>query len=121
MKKYILFAATKRDCSCRFWQQGDWRATSYVLYSDGVCYQTIEREDTPEKTKIFRMDAENFARLRTLLETQFDGTTADWGCDGTQWEMYHFAPSGRLLHRSGMGFVGHVPVLHEIEALLAIQ
>lgn len=86
MGKYILFAATERDCSCRSWQPGDWRATKYVLYSDGTCYRTMEYKERPPQTKVFRMDMEKFEKLRDLLETQFDGAQADWGCDGIQWE-----------------------------------
>lgn len=115
MGKYILFAATQRDCGCRFWQRGDWKTTKYVLYSDGTCYRTTECVDEPQQTRIFRMDAAKFEKLRDLLETQFDGVQADWGCDGIQWEMHHYGPTGRLLHSVGRGFVEHVPVLNEIK------
>lgn len=118
MKKYILFAAAKRDCSCCFRRQGDWRATKYVLYSDGVCYRTTEYVDEPDETRILHMDAAKFAQLKDLLEKQFDGVQGDWGCDGTQWEMYHYAPSGKLLHSSGRCFAEHIPVLKKIKERL---
>lgn len=118
MGKYILFAATERDCSCRSWQPGDWRATKYVLYSDGTCYRTMEYKERPPQTKVFRMDMEKFEKLRDLLETQFDGAQADWGCDGIQWEMHHYGPTGRLLHSAGRCFAEHIPVLKKIKELL---
>lgn len=118
MGKYILFAATKRDCGCRFWRPGDWCATKYVLYSDGTCYRIMEYVEKPQQTMIFRMDAEKLEQLRELLETQFDGVRIDRGCDGTQWEMHHYAAGGRCLYSTGRGFVEHVPVLNEIRGFL---
>ena len=118
MKKYILFAATKRDCGCRFWQPGDWRATKYVLYSDGTCYRTMEYTEQPPQTNVFKMDQEKFKKLRNLLETQFDEAQIDWGSDGVQWKMHRYGPTGRLLHSTQWGFVERVPVLNEIKELL---
>lgn len=118
MKKYILFAAEKRDCSCRFWQQGDWRATKYVIYSDGVCYRTMEYVDEPDQTRILRMDIAEFLRLQDLLKTKFDGVESDWGCDGIQWKMYHYAPGGKLLHGTDRCFAEHIPALKEIKEVL---
>ena len=113
-----MFAATKRDCSCRFWQPGDWCATKYVLYSDGICYRTMECVEQPQQTKVMRMDMETFEKLRDLLETQFDGVQADWGCEGIQWEMHHYGPTGRHLYSPGRCFAEHIPVLKEIKALV---
>lgn len=118
MGKYILFAATKIDCNCRCWQPGDWCATKYVLYSDGSCHQTMEYKDRPPQTKVLRMDRENFEKLRGLLQTQFDGVQANRGCDGIQWEMHHYGPTGRLLHSVSLCFAEHIPVLKEIKELL---
>lgn len=118
MGKYILLAATKRDGGCRCWHKGDWRATKYVLYSDGTCYRTMECVEEPPQTKIFRMNTVTFEKLRDLLKTQFDGVQADWGCDGVQWEMHHYAPGGRRLH-SIRGHIYGVPALEEIGELLA--
>lgn len=117
MGKYILFAATKRDGSCRSWHKGDWRATKYVLYSDGTCYRTMECVETPPDTEIFRMDAGKLERMKDLLENQFGRTEDRQACDATWWEMHYYAASGRHLH-SFRGYVNGVGVLEEIQTLL---
>ena len=118
MKKYILFAATKRDCGCRFWRPGDWCATKYVLYSDGTCYRTMEYTEQPPQTNVFKMDQEKFKKLKNLLETQFDEAQIDWGSDGVHWKMHRYGPTGRLLHSTQRGVVERVPTLNEIKELL---
>lgn len=118
MRRYILFAAAKNDFSCRIWRPGDLRETQYVLYSDGTCYRTKEYKERPPQTEVFRMDMEKFERLKELLETQFDGVQGDWGCDGIQWEMHHYGPTGRRLHSPGRCFAEYVPVLKEIKEIL---
>lgn len=136
MGKYILFAATERNCGMICRNCGEWLNTKYVVYSDGTCWTVSKYDEDPNHQSIlcsllseqayrkltwpktFRMDAVKFDKLKNLLETQFDGTQANRGCDGTQWEMHHYAASGRCLHSTGMGFVEHVPVLNEIKEIL---
>lgn len=117
MGKYIIFAATKRDCGCRFWHKGDWQATSYVLYSDGSCYRTQECVEEPPRSVKIWMDPKDFDKLKVLLAKDFDGTQSQWGSDGVQWEMHHYAPSGRHLH-GVRGFVQGIFVLEQIQVLL---
>lgn len=78
----------------------------------------MECVEAAERTTIFRMDAARFSQLQNLPETGFDGVEGDWGCDGTQWEMYHYAPSGKLLHSPGRCFAEQSPVLKKIKELL---
>lgn len=136
MKKYILFAATHLNCGMIRRNCGEWLNTKYVIYSDGTCWRVSKYDDDPKRQSIlaqllpnqeyqkigqpktFRMDEIKFDRLKTLLETQFDGVEGNRGCDGTQWEMHHYAPSGRCLHSTRQGFVERVPVLNEIKELL---
>lgn len=136
MKKYILFAATHLNCGMIRRNCGEWLNTKYIIYSDGTCWCASEYDADPKgrsilaqllpeqeyqkigQPKTIRMDERKFDRLKTLLETQFDGVEGDRGCDGTQWEMYHYAPGGRLLHSSGRCFAEHIPVLKEIKELL---
>ena len=136
MKKYILFAATKLNCGMICRNCGEWLNTKYVIYSDGTCWRVSKYDDDRKRRSIlaqllpkqaylkidqpktFRIDEIKFDRLKALLETQFDGVEGDWGCDGTQWEMYHYAPSGKLLHSPGRCFAEHIPVLKEIKEIL---
>lgn len=118
MRKHILFAATERDCNCRFRSKGNWCATSYVLYSDGTCCRMTERDYMPTKIVTLRMDERRFQRICDLLENQFDNIPGMPGCDGLQWKMHHYSPEGRCLH-SFHGFIHGSGVLTEISELLA--
>ena len=135
MGKYIMFAATQRNCGLIRADSGEWLNTKYIVYSDGTCWTVSTYDEDPYNRSIlsgilseqercelnypksFLMKTEMFEELKILLENEFDKTTAATGCDGVQWEMHHYAPGGRLLH-SVFGFADGVFCLKRMTEIL---
>ena len=106
---------------------GAWTRREYTVYDDGLCRYASERRpgycgrsgEELNPSREWRMNEENLARLRLLLQGEFlTAQTHGHACDGTGWEMRAFDGAGNVTHETGPGYIYGVQVLEEIAELL---